>query len=70
MRDLAIGQLRVQERLRNEDFTLHKVLGAKNPADSFTKFVPRHLLDQRMATIALAREAGRAETTPHVASGA
>ena len=34
---LAVGQLRVQERIRQAAFTLHKVRGDCNPADLRTK---------------------------------
>ena len=44
-RHLETGQLWVQERLRNGDFSLYKVLGTKNPADILTKHVPRDTLD-------------------------
>ena len=69
VRHLATGQLWVQERIRCKDFILHKVLGTENPADVFTKFVPRDVLDQHMATMGLTRETGRAETAPHIAVG-
>ena len=64
VRHLATGQLWVQERLRNGDFALFKVLGAKNPADMLTKHVPRETLDTHLAFAELHREAGRAETAP------
>ena len=69
VRHLATGQLWVQERIRCKDFTLHKVLGTENPADAFTKFVPRDLLDQHMATMGLSRETGRAATAPQITVG-
>ena len=37
VRHLAVGQLWVQERLRNRDFSLFKVAGSANPADALTK---------------------------------
>ena len=66
VRHLATGQLWVQERLKNKDFKLFKVLGAQNPADVFTKPVPRDTLDQHLETMGLHRESGRAETAPQV----
>ena len=66
VRHLATGQLWVQERLRNKDFSLYKVLGTNNPADVFTKPVPRDTLDAHLQKIGLHREAGRAETAPNV----
>ena len=68
VRHLATGQLWVQERLRNKDFKLFKVLGTENPADVFTKPVPRETLDQHMVRMGLSRESGRAETAPQIAA--
>ena len=64
---LATGQVWVQERLRNGDFSLYKVLGAKNPADILTKHVPRDTLDTLNEFADLHREVERAATAPMTA---
>ena len=45
VRHLAIAQLWVQEKLRNKELNLFKVLGTENPADLLTKHVPRDSCD-------------------------
>ena len=66
VRHLAVGQLWVQERLRNCDFSLFKVAGQDNPADALTKQLAREPLDRHMRRMGLVREKGRAESGPHV----
>ena len=41
VRHLAVGQLRVQEKLRQGYFSLRKVVGTANPADLLTKVLGR-----------------------------
>ena len=64
VRHLATGQLWVQEMLRNDDFSLYKVLGTKSPVDILTKHVPRDTLDTHPEFADLHRELGRAATAP------
>ena len=47
-RHIATHSLWVQQGLRSERFTLHKVAGEKNPADLFTKHMPSR---ERLSTL-------------------
>jgi hypothetical protein len=64
VRHLAVGQLWVQEGLRRGDFKLFKVPGVENPADLLTKHLTRDAVDRHLASMALHRLSGRAETAP------
>ena len=64
VRYLAVGQLWVQEGLRRGDFAMCKVRGNQNPADVFTKSVPREVLDRHLRTLGLAHADGRAASAP------
>ena len=44
IRHLAVADLWLQDKIRAGEFSVHKVLGADNPADSMTKCVDRHIL--------------------------
>ena len=64
VRHLAVGQLWVQERVRNKEISLYKVLGTSNPADALTKHVPRDTADRHLRAMGLEREVGRAVSAP------
>merc|ERR1712020_640162 len=64
VRHLATGQLWVQEKVRSEEFSLHKVSGELNPADLLTKGVPAELIRRHTASRGLVLEAGRAASAP------
>ena len=66
VRHLAVGQLWVQERLRDGDFKLYKVLGAANPADLLTKHLARDTIDKHLETMSIMRAEGRAASAPTV----
>ena len=68
VRHLAVSQLWVQERLREGTFTLHKCLGASNPADLLTKYLDKVKVEQCLSTMAVLSEAGRAATAPQLAA--
>ena len=68
IRHIHVGDLWVQERLRNKDFALHKVLGADNPADIFTKYTDKPTLSNMLQKLNLKQESGRAESAPHIAA--
>ena len=63
---LATGQLWVQEKIRRKEISLFKVLGTDNPADLFTKHVPRDATDQCLATMSVIRSEGRADSAPRL----
>ena len=64
IRHLATGQLWVQERVRQGDFILSKVIGVNNPADILTKAVAEELLVRHGGYLGLAWESGRAKSAP------
>ena len=65
---MAVGQLWVQEHLRNGAFTLHKVWGNDNPADLCTKFMSKALLNYLLNLAGLTFESGRAASAPRVSA--
>ena len=60
------GDLWIQEKLREGELELVKVLGSENPADIFTKAVERTTLLKMMDKMALEHEDGRAVSAPNV----
>ena len=68
VRRLATGQLWVQERLREGDFSLYKVLGTANPADLFTKHLARAAIEQHWQVLGTGMEEGRATSAPSVSA--
>ena len=68
VRHLAVGQLWVQERLREGTFTLYKVLGTANPADLFTKHLARAAIQQHWQALGVGLEEGRAPSGPSVSA--
>ena len=65
-RHIAVHYLWVQERVRNGDLELRKVLGTKNPADLLTKHLTREEISKYMSTFHMSYRDGRAHTTPTV----
>jgi hypothetical protein len=68
VRHLAVGQLWVQEKLREGCFSLHKVVGTANPADLLTKYLAGSTLRQHLEALELWQEVGRAESAPKVSA--
>ena len=66
VRHLATGQLWVQERLRNGDFELFKILGTENPGDLMTKNVPRDTADKHLHSLCVSRTPGRSSLAPKI----
>jgi len=66
VRHLAVGQLWVQERIKNGDFTLEKFPGPINPADLLTKFLDQQTIRQHVANAGLYEEAGRPKSAPRI----
>ena len=64
VRHLAVGQLWVQELVRDEAVALYKVKGELNPADLLTKPLGRAALDAHLHHLRARREAGRAASAP------
>ena len=68
VRHIAVGDLWIQEKLREGELELVKVLGSENPADIFTKPVERATLIKMMDIMALEQEGGRASSAPQVSN--
>ena len=66
VRHVAIAQLWVQEKLRNKELNLFKVLGTENPADLLTKHVPRDSCDYYLEKMQTHRCTGRSVMAPQL----
>ena len=64
IRHLHCTDLWVQERVHKGDLSLHKVLGAENPADIFTKYVDSVLMNKAFAKMTLYFMEGHAKSAP------
>ena len=64
VRHISVADLWVQERLKSNDVKLTKILGAENPADMMTNFLPRPSLHKMIQLSGLEWEIGRAESAP------
>ena len=64
IRHLDTADLWIQERLRNKDIELVKVLGTDNPADAFTKYLDAATMDKALARMNVHFMSGRAEIAP------
>ena len=64
IRHLDCSDLWVQEKIRNKQIALHKVLGTENPADAFTKYVNAETLKMAMSKIGMQRLDGRPACAP------
>ena len=64
IRHLDFADLWVQEKIRSSKIVLEKILGAKNPADAFTKHVPREMLQMSMAKAGMIFLSGRPKCAP------
>ena len=67
IRHLDVTDLWCQSKVRSGAVSLVKVLGAKNPADLMTKYVPRDILEKALAPMRMSARAGRAEVAPATA---
>ena len=67
-RHLAVGQLWIQERLREGSLRLFKILGTLNPADLCTTFLPANGISNHLRTVGLRPETGRAASAPRVSA--
>ena len=67
IRHLDVTDLWCQEKVRTGAVTLHKVLGADNPADIMTKYTDRAILEKMLGLMNLRQMSGRAECAPAAA---
>ena len=68
IRHLAVADLWLQDKIRAGELTIHKVLGADNPADSMTKFVDKNTLEKALRRMRIEAEDGRASSAAQIAS--
>ena len=68
VRHLAVGQLWVQNKIKDHSITLHKVLGSENPADLFTKHLGKVQMDNCLGLIQARFATGRPSVSPLVAA--
>ena len=74
-RRLGIGKIRhldtsllwIQQKLKDGDLTVAKVLGTDNPADCLTKHLDRATLAKHLLALGLEYQEGRAELAPKLA---
>ena len=66
IRHLSTTDLWIQERQREGDLEIAKVLGTENPGDALTKYVERMLLEKHMTRIKCFPEQGRAACAPKI----
>ena len=64
IRHLDCSDLWVQENIRSAEIELVKILGVENPADMFTKHVPREILQKAMAKAGCIYLKGRPRCAP------
>ena len=68
LRHLDCEDLWLQQKIRNKDIALVKVLGAENPADALTKYVDTRALHMALGQMNMISESGRPESAPAAAS--
>ena len=59
IRNLAVADLWIQDKVRSNEITLTKVYGPDNPADMFTKYIPQADMHNNVQKLGLFYEAGR-----------
>ena len=75
-RRLGIGKIRhldtsllwIQQKIKDGELVVDKVLGAENPADCLTKHVDRATMVKHLRAMGLEYEAGRADAAPELAA--
>ena len=67
IKQLAPGDLRIQERVRNGDVKINKVAGKEHPAHAMAKYLDRKTLADHMIRLNLHLEKGRASSAPQLA---
>ena len=69
VRHLAVADLWIQDKVKNKELQLEKVLGLDNPADLLTKYLDSPAQDKHVHRIGLAAEDGRAASAPKLPKG-
>ena len=68
VRHLAVGQLWIQERIRERTVQLEKVAGEHNPADGATKHLSADKLRRCVVALGCEPRAGRSDAAPALAA--
>ena len=74
-RRLGIGKVRhldtsllwIQQKVRDGEVDVQKILGSDNPADVLTKYVDAATMQKHLRTLGLVYESGRAASAPELA---
>ena len=66
IRHLAVADLWLQDKSKNNELTVHKIAGKDNPADALTKFVDAATLQKALARMRIEPEEGRAGAAAHI----
>ena len=69
LRHIQVQYLWLQGAVRENRIQVHKISGALNPADLFTKHLAAHLRDRHLDGLSCAFRGGRHDLAPQVASG-
>ena len=69
LRHLDVEDLWVQDKIRNREVEIHKVLGSENPADVLTKYVDAATLQKALIKMGLYAETGRAKSSSSIVTG-
>ena len=68
IRHLDTTDLWVQDKIRSGEVRLHKILGTENPADLFTKHLPRPAMETHMQKLNLVKLEGRPDAAPRLSA--
>ena len=69
VRHLATADLWIQDKIKEKDLRLEKVLGKDNPADLLTKYLDATSQNKHIERLQLVEESGRAATAPALPKG-
>ena len=64
VRHVEVGELRIQDIVKQKRMTISKVAGEENPADILTKHVDRGKIREHCNRLRMSQEVGRAEAAP------
>ena len=64
VRHIEVGELWIQDAVRNKVLTVNKVKGDDNPADILTKYIDQGKIHQHCHGMRLVPESGRSDSAP------
>ena len=67
LRHIEVGELWIQDAVRNKVLTVNKVKGEDNPADILTKYIEEGQIHQRCHGMRLVPEVGGPDSAPATA---